>query len=300
MMGRDLVRPDADRHGALRMTEAARPILRGEAGITLRRDTVQSAAARPAVTALISDENEPLLSALKAKRRALAEAASVPAYIIFPDRTLIEMAERRPVTLDQMAAISGVGAKKLESFGAAFLKVITGSAPVPLHPQRMKLAGRDAGALFDRLCDIQLRLQRGEDGTEKPLSCTFTTLRKIAEARPASAAELEAIQGLGPLKSARFGAAFLAAITMSDGSQGCGPLSGAELLVKLSHHNQVHQLQRLLDVQPPIYTIGSNHHLRLPLHHTLRHTPIRKKKASCFFHNLVTSTLVSARESTKC
>jgi ATP-dependent DNA helicase RecQ len=212
MMGRDLVRPDADRHGALRMTEAARPILRGEAGITLRRDTVQSAAARPAVTALISDENEPLLSALKAKRRALAEAASVPAYIIFPDRTLIEMAERRPVTLDQMAAISGVGAKKLESFGAAFLEVITGSAPVPLHPQRMKLAGRDAGALFDRLCDIQLRLQRGEDGTEKPLSCTFTTLRKIAEARPASAAELEAIQGLGPLKSARFGAAFLAAI----------------------------------------------------------------------------------------
>jgi ATP-dependent DNA helicase RecQ len=212
MMGRDLVRPDADRHGALRMTDAARPILRGEAAITLRRDTVQTAAARPAVTALISDENEPLLSALKAKRRALAEAASVPAYIIFPDRTLIEMAERRPVTLDQMAAISGVGAKKLESFGAAFLKVITGSAPVPLHPQRMKLAGRDAGALFDRLCDIQLRLQRGEDGTEKPLSCTFTTLRKIAEARPASAAELEAIQGLGPLKSARFGAAFLAAI----------------------------------------------------------------------------------------
>ena len=212
MMGRDLVRPDADRHGALRMTDAARPILRGEAGITLRRDTVQTAAARPAVTALISDENEPLLSALKAKRRALAEAASVPAYIIFPDRTLIEMAERRPVTLDQMAAISGVGAKKLESFGAAFLEVITGSAPVPLHPQRMKLAGRDAGALFDRLCDIQLRLQRGEDGTEKPLSCTFTTLRKIAEARPASAAELEAIQGLGPLKSARFGPAFLAAI----------------------------------------------------------------------------------------
>jgi ATP-dependent DNA helicase RecQ len=212
MMGRDLVRPDADRHGALRMTDAARPILRGEASITLRRDTVQTAAARPAVTALISDENEPLLSALKAKRRALAEAASVPAYIIFPDRTLIEMAERRPVTLDQMAAISGVGAKKLESFGAAFLEVITGSAPVPLHPQRMKLAGRDAGALFDRLCDIQLRLQRGEDGTEKPLSCTFTTLRKIAEARPASAAELEAIQGLGPLKSARFGAAFLAAI----------------------------------------------------------------------------------------
>jgi ATP-dependent DNA helicase RecQ len=43
MMGRDLVRPDTDRHGALRMTEAARPVLRGEATVTLRRDTVVAA-----------------------------------------------------------------------------------------------------------------------------------------------------------------------------------------------------------------------------------------------------------------
>ncbi len=99
MMGRDLVRPDAERHGALRMTDAARPILRGEAAITLRRDTVQSAVPRPAVRAMVSDEDAPLLSALKAKRRALAEAARVPAYVVFPDRTLIEMAEKRPVTL---------------------------------------------------------------------------------------------------------------------------------------------------------------------------------------------------------
>jgi ATP-dependent DNA helicase RecQ len=46
MMGRDLVRPDPDRHGALRMTEAARPVLRGEATVTLRRDTVVAAGER--------------------------------------------------------------------------------------------------------------------------------------------------------------------------------------------------------------------------------------------------------------
>ena len=46
--------------------------------------------------ALVSDEDAPLLSALKAKRRALSEAAGLPAYMIFPDRTLIEMAESRP------------------------------------------------------------------------------------------------------------------------------------------------------------------------------------------------------------
>ncbi len=110
---------------------------------------------------LVGEEDAPLLSALKAKRRALAEAMGVPAYVVFPDRTLIEMAERRPATLDEMAQITGVGAKKLESFGAAFLEVITGAQTVPLHPQRMKLAGREAATVFDRLCEIQLELARG-------------------------------------------------------------------------------------------------------------------------------------------
>jgi len=212
MMGRDLVRPDADRHGALRMTEAARPILRGEASITLRRDTVQSAGAKPAVRSLVSDEDAPLLSALKAKRRALAEAAGVPAYIVFADRTLIEMAERRPRSLDDMARITGVGAKKLESFGAAFLEVITGAAPAALHPQRMRLAGRPAGGVFDRLAETQLRLARGEDGTGKLLSCTPAELRRIAEAQPLTLSDLDRVASLGPQKLDRFGPAFLAVL----------------------------------------------------------------------------------------
>jgi len=207
MMGRDLLRPDPERFGALRMTEAARPILRGEAAITLRRDTVQ-AAARPAVKALVAEEDAPLLSALKAKRRALAEAARVPAYVIFPDRTLAEMAERRPATLDDMAGISGVGAKKLESYGAAFLSVITGAAE-SLHPARMRLAGQPAGAIFDRLAEAQLRLMRGEDGTGKPLSLSQSSLRRIAEARPQNLADLDRAGDLGAAKLDRFGTAFL-------------------------------------------------------------------------------------------
>ncbi|EEW27017.1 DNA helicase RecQ [Rhodobacter ferrooxidans] len=213
MMGRDLVRPDPDRHGALRMTDAARPILRGEAAISLRRDTVQSASAgaRPAVKSLVSDEDAPLMSALKAKRRSLAEAASVPAYVIFPDRTLAEMAEKRPANLDQMAQISGVGAKKLESYGLAFLAVINGAAE-GLHPQRLRLAGRDAGALFDRLSQVQLELSRGADGIGKPLSLSQSALRKIAEARPSTLSELDRVGDLGPVKIERFGAAFLAVL----------------------------------------------------------------------------------------
>ncbi|MCA0271178.1 MAG: DNA helicase RecQ [Proteobacteria bacterium] len=207
MMGHDLVRPDPERHGALRMTEAARPILRGEAAITLRRDTLR-ASSGPVVRMMVSDEDAPLLSALKAKRRALAEAARVPAYVIFPDRTLIEMAERRPVTLDEMARVNGVGAKKLESYGAAFLEVISGAVE-RVHPTRMKLAGSPAGALFDQLLNAQADLARGADGTAKPLSCTHSTLRRIAETRPATLADLERIGGMGEQKIDRFGTRFL-------------------------------------------------------------------------------------------
>jgi ATP-dependent DNA helicase RecQ len=207
MMGRDLVRPDPDRHGALRMTDAARPILRGEASVTLRRDTVVAAEREPARTQ-VADEDAGLLSLLKARRRALAEAQNVPAYVVFPDRTLIEMAEKRPATLDQMAGITGVGAKKLDSYGAAFLEVITGEG-ARLHPARMRLVGKPEGALFDRLAEAQLALSRGEDGTGKYLGCTHSTLRLIAERRPSTLAELQAIQGMGELKVERFGAAFL-------------------------------------------------------------------------------------------
>jgi ATP-dependent DNA helicase RecQ len=213
MLGRDLVRPDPDRHGALRMTEAARPILRGEASVTLRRDTVEAAragASAPARTQ-VGEEDAGLLAALKARRRALAEAQNVPAYVVFPDRTLIEMAERRPANLDQMAGITGVGAKKLESYGAAFLEVLTGSVEA-LHPARMRLAGTPEGAVFDRLAEVQLALARGADGTGKYLNCSHSTLRQIAERRPSTLGELVEIQGMGEQKVERFGAAFLAVL----------------------------------------------------------------------------------------
>ena len=193
------------------MTDAARPILRGEAQITLRRDTVADATDRVAVRSQVADEDVGLLALLKSRRRALAEAQNVPAYVVFPDKTLIEMAERKPATLDQMAGITGVGARKLESYGTAFLEVINGSSEA-LHPARMRLVGKPEGAVFDRLAEVQLELARGEDGTGKYLSCTHSTLRQVAERRPSTLTELHDIQGMGELKVERFGAAFLAVL----------------------------------------------------------------------------------------
>ena len=207
MLGRDLIRPDPERHGGLRITEAAHPVLRGEQPVTLRRDLVRRARTGPVVRAQVADEDAPLLSALKARRRALAEAQRVPAYVIFPDRTLIEMAEVRPQTLDEMARIGGVGAKKLDSYGAAFLAVIAGDAPAPMHPARRALAGRDAGALYDRLESVARDLVRGVDGTEKPLSLNASLLRRIAQDRPRDLGRY-----LDAARLDRFGAAFAAEI----------------------------------------------------------------------------------------
>jgi ATP-dependent DNA helicase RecQ len=209
MMGRDLVRPDPERFGALRMTDAARPILRGEAEIHLREDTIKSAQDGPTVRTMVSDEDAPLLSALKAKRRALAEAAGVPAYIVFTDKTLIEMAKKRPATLDDIAHITGVGAAKLDRYGLAFLQVINGAAPGAPHPVRRKLASGDDGALYDALEAAARALERGAAGTDKLLTLSPGVLRDIATRKPATRDTLARIKGMDDVRLDRFGAALL-------------------------------------------------------------------------------------------
>jgi len=130
----------------------------------------------------------------------------VPAYVVFTDRTLIEMAETRPASLDEMARIGGVGAKKLESYGDAFLAVINGAAEA-VHPSRRKLAGRAEGSVYDRLVEVQTDLARGGDGVDKPLSCSASQLARVAQMRPGDAPALERL--LGKRRADRFGAAFL-------------------------------------------------------------------------------------------
>nr|WP_323038182.1 DNA helicase RecQ [Pararhodobacter sp.] len=207
MMGRDLVRPDPDRHGALRMTESARPILRGESSLQFRADSVEKATTQHEPKALVSDDDAPMLSALKALRRELAQAAKVPPYFIFNDRTLIEMAEKRPASLDAFARISGVGATKLERYGANFLSVLTGHDDAPEHPARVKLAAKGDGSLFDRLMDAEQSLMRGACGTLKPLSLTTAQRARLASQKPGDIAGLTRL--IGEKSAERFGPAFL-------------------------------------------------------------------------------------------
>ena len=124
-----LLSVDIEGHGGLRLSDAARPVLRGERTIELRRDPIaargkaKSSRKRTAVT-LDDPAAEALFQALRARRLALARDQGVPPYVIFHDSTLAEMAHTRPRELGQMAGITGIGAAKLERYGIDFLEVI--------------------------------------------------------------------------------------------------------------------------------------------------------------------------------
>jgi len=115
---------DMERFGALRLEEKCRPLLRGEESIELRRDIKQSTARRQTKTPLPEDIDVGLWEALRECRRLLAEEQGVPPYVIFHDRTLQEMCILLPRSLDQFGTLGGVGERKLEKYGEAFLAVI--------------------------------------------------------------------------------------------------------------------------------------------------------------------------------
>lgn len=125
-----LLETDLSGYGGLHLTEAARPVLKGEQEVWLRRDVEpekrMSKAERSARAkeAFEGANDDPLWQALKAKRLELAREQGVPPYVIFHDSTLLEIHNRKPQTLDEMGQISGIGQAKLQKYGDAFLLVI--------------------------------------------------------------------------------------------------------------------------------------------------------------------------------
>lgn len=137
LVARGLADIDLEGYGGLRLSDTCRPLLRGEVSLELRRDLKpqttskgSSSGASPASQLVRGDEREQW-EALRALRRKLAEEHGVPPYVIFPDSTLLEMLRSQPASLSEMARVSGVGARKLERYGAAFLEVLGGAAEAP-------------------------------------------------------------------------------------------------------------------------------------------------------------------------
>jgi ATP-dependent DNA helicase RecQ len=151
---------DIEGHGALRLTDESRPLLRGERGLRLRQDPDRKRSAgagrRPAVEPPNDPEARILWEALRAYRLQRAQEEDVPAYVIFNDITLRELLTYRPRNRDELARISGVGQAKLERFGDGFLRLLaqheaehgrpTGLPPLPSARSAPAVARtRDAG-----------------------------------------------------------------------------------------------------------------------------------------------------------
>ena len=120
--------PDHDAYGGLRLTEAARAVLKGEQTVQMRRTVKRGNSKKPRILPALdlSGVDADLLSRLKAWRSAQARAQSVPPYVVFHDSTLSAIAALQPRDMDALSTITGIGAKKLERYGADLLELLRG------------------------------------------------------------------------------------------------------------------------------------------------------------------------------
>jgi ATP-dependent DNA helicase RecQ len=128
-----LLAVDHENYGGLYLTPAATAVVKGEQRVRLRREPAERVkrslreargARASAAPAQLSAADNRLWHALKACRLEIARAQGVPPYVIFHDSTLLEMVREKPLDEGRLAALAGVGTRKLERYGEAFLNVI--------------------------------------------------------------------------------------------------------------------------------------------------------------------------------
>ncbi len=119
---------DTDAYGGLRLTDASRAVLTGGQTVMLRRDVVEKSKrdrdGGPRSGVPVASQDLALFRALRDLRARLAKDQNVPAYVIFHDSTLREIAERRPESMPELGRIGGIGGAKLARYGAEVLEVV--------------------------------------------------------------------------------------------------------------------------------------------------------------------------------
>ncbi|HEX4058183.1 MAG TPA: DNA helicase RecQ [Galbitalea sp.] len=130
LLAQGLLGVNADGYGTLVLTEASAAVLDGSRRVQLRREPERAAKAarKSPVAATLPVEAAPLFEKLREWRAGVAREQAVPAYIIFGDATLRGIALSTPRTLVELASISGIGDKKLESYGTQLLDVVAGAS----------------------------------------------------------------------------------------------------------------------------------------------------------------------------
>lgn len=130
LVARNFLYADMDAHGGLKITDQGMVFLKGQKNIQLRLEPKMTTSSsktsnktKPMVS-LDKKEDQELFTELKALRLSIAKENNIPPYVVFHDKTLIEMAKNRPSTLLDMSLISGVGQSKLNKYGQIFINAI--------------------------------------------------------------------------------------------------------------------------------------------------------------------------------
>jgi ATP-dependent DNA helicase RecQ len=126
------LQPDSEAFGALKLTDSARGVLKGDTVVMLREDVAPAPGKRSGksksgatVAASTAGRDQPrLLAALRSWRSEVARQRSVPAYVVLHDATLDGIVATRPTTLNQLRAIAGIGDKKLEHYGEDLIELV--------------------------------------------------------------------------------------------------------------------------------------------------------------------------------
>jgi ATP-dependent DNA helicase RecQ len=129
LLAAGLLHADAQRYGGLTLTAAARPLLKGETILMLRRPAARRKSGKTTGSKIASQHehrhsDDPLFHALRNWRSELAREQGLPAYIILNDRTLHELAAHHPTTHDELLQINGIGQAKAERYGSALLEIL--------------------------------------------------------------------------------------------------------------------------------------------------------------------------------
>ncbi|MBF4463118.1 MULTISPECIES: DNA helicase RecQ [unclassified Rathayibacter] len=141
LLAQGLLGVNDDGFGTLVITPASASVLSGGRTVELRKEPERplrssgSSRSNRSTVAELPSEAQPLFERLREWRAAQARAQSVPAYIVFNDATLREIATAEPATMDALSIIGGVGQKKLLSYGAAVLAVVAGETPEVVAPE---------------------------------------------------------------------------------------------------------------------------------------------------------------------
>lgn len=169
---------DMERHGALRLTEKCRPVLRGQQQLDLRKQTqAEKPAKEKKQKSSVRPQDQALWDALRTLRSALAEESGVPPYVIFHDASLQEMLRKRPKSPADMLRISGVGEQKLQRYGQQFLKEIA------KHPLAALLDNNLSPTINETLMLYQqdIAIEQIAEQRDKTISTIYTHLADAIE-----------------------------------------------------------------------------------------------------------------------